>query len=76
MTAEEGLRSHPKWAEHGSCGEMATAFISVGAYYASPRRLKISRDRRIQDESCDKLRIPRRRGLNSPLATRLLASQL
>jgi hypothetical protein len=32
MTAEEDFRSLPKWAEHVSCGEMATAFISVSAY--------------------------------------------
>jgi hypothetical protein len=45
-------------AEHVSCGEMATAFISVGAYYAHPQRLKISRDCHIKDESCDELPVP------------------
>ena len=58
MTAEEDFRSLPKWAEHVSCGEMATAFISVGAYYAYSQRLKISRDCRIKGESCDESPVP------------------
>jgi hypothetical protein len=34
MTAEEDFRSVTKWTEQVSCGEMATVFVSVGAYYA------------------------------------------
>ena len=63
MTAEEDFRSLPKWAEHVSCGEMATAFISVGAYYAYPQRLKISRDCRRKGESCDELSLPSKQRL-------------
>jgi hypothetical protein len=37
---------------------MATAFISVGAYYAYPQRLKISRDCRIKGKSGDELLVP------------------
>jgi hypothetical protein len=63
MTAEEDFRSLPKWAEHVSCGEMATAFISVSAYYAYPQQLKISHACRIKDESCDERRSRRVNGL-------------
>ena len=58
MTAEEDFRSLPKWAEHVSCGEMATAFISVSAYYAYPQQLTISHACRIKDESCDESPVP------------------
>ena len=63
MTAEEDFWSLPKWAEHVSCGEMATAFISVGAYYAYPQRLKISRECRLKGRPCDELRSRRNNGL-------------
>lgn len=58
VAAEEDFRKLPKWAGHVSCGEMATTFISVGAYYAYLQRPKISRDRRIEGESCDESPAP------------------
>ncbi len=58
MTATEDFRSLPKWAEQVSRGEMATAFISVSAYYAYPQQLTISHASRIKDESCDESPVP------------------
>src|ERR1700733_13752066 len=47
-----------KRAEHSSCSELITAFVSVGVHYAYPQPLKIARGCLVKGESCDEFPAP------------------